>query len=282
MSHQQAYGITTIERENERRVKMTAPYNKHADKLIVALDFDLQSEPEKGALSVFQTQQTIEMAQQLAPLGVILKIGSVVHVEGYSIISKLRELGAKVFVDLKFADIPNTMERDAWLLRNYEPDFVTAMCAIDLDGLERFYEVLESRSDSREFPRTRVVGVTVLTSLDDEECVRLHGRSLSVAVPHLAHQARLAGISHLVASPKDLGYIQKSPKLNEHFSIFTPGIRLEQDEIELDDQSRFTTPQQAFAQGADKIIVGRSIIQSQDPVATTKKYLDIIAESVNG
>ena len=260
---------------------MTAPYNEHADKLIVALDFNLRSESNQSMTSSLHTRKTVAMARQLAPLGVILKIGSVVHVEGYSIITKLRDLGAKVFVDLKFVDIPNTLERDALLLRNYEPDFVTVMCSIDIDGMERFCRILESEPDSGKARATRVVGVSVLTSFDDEECVRVYGLPLETAVPHLANQARVAGIKHLVASPKDLEYIKNSPKLNEHFSVFTPGIRLEQDEIELDDQSRFTTPQQAFAQGADKIIVGRSIIQSQDPVATTKKYLDIIAQSVS-
>lgn len=253
----------------------TAPYNEHANKLIVALDFNLEPESNTSIMSALQTRKTIEMSEQLAPLGVILKIGSAVYAEGYSVINKIRSLGAQVFVDLKFTDIPNTLERDARLLRNYEPDFVTMMCSVDIDGMERFRRVLEESN-----ARTRVVGVTVLTSFDDEECMRVYGHPLEMAVPHLANQARVAGITHLVASSQDVEYIKKSPLLRDHFSIFTPGIRLEEDEIESDDQSRFETPQQAFAQGADKIIVGRSIIESSDPVAKTKKYLDIIAQSV--
>lgn len=251
------------------------PYNEHADKLVVALDFNLEPESNKSITSALQTRKTIEMVEQLAPLGVVLKIGSVVYTEGYSIINKLRALGAQVFVDLKFNDIPNTLERDARLLRSYKPDFVSVMCSVDIDGMERFRHVLEKPNT-----QTCVVGVTVLTSFDEEECMRVYGRPLEMAVPHLAQQARVAGITHLVASSQDLWHINKSSVLKDYFSIFTPGIRLEEDEIESDDQSRFTTPQQAFEQGADKIIVGRSIIESSDPIATTKKYLDIIAQSV--
>ena len=194
-----------------------APYNEYADKLIVALDFDLKPESNQSIISALQTRKTIAIAKQLAPLGVILKIGSVVHVEGYSVINKLHELGAKVFVDLKFIDIPNTLERDALLIRNYAPDFVTVMCSVDIDGMERFCQILESQSSPN---TTHVVGVSVLTSFDNEECTRVHGLPLEIAVPHLANQARVAGIKYLVASPKDLAIHQKFTKAQRALFYF--------------------------------------------------------------
>ena len=252
---------------------MTVPYNEHAENLVVALDFEDRS-------PIVQIQKTVDMAEQLAPLGVVLKLNSVLRVEGYSIIEKIHSMGAKVFADLKLNDIPNTLEREALLISGYEPEFVTVMCSTGVSGMRVFARRLEHEQVSQNMNRTHVVGVTVLTSFQRRECQYVYNRSTRKAIAHFAEMAKHAGVRSLVLSPIDLQYVNQMISFTGAFSFLVPGIRLQDDKLHRDDQRRLSTPKQAFKNGADKIIVGRSIIQSENPVATTQQYLDIIAQTL--
>ena len=249
---------------------MAEPYNQHADKLIVALDFE---DPFTE-----QWNRMLEMTEQLAPLGVVLKVNCVSRLEGYAnIASKIHSLGGKVFLDMKLNDIPHTLARDAALLREYGPEYVTVMCSAGLTGLKHFCKEI---APPNHYNAPCVVGVTLLSSLNEHECRRMYGKSRNEQTLVFADIAQDAGIQYLVMPAQGLEYLRTVQHLKDKFSYFMVGVRSEQDFVAGDDQQAPTTPQQAFARGASKIVVGRPIIRADDPVAKTKQYLDIIAQSV--
>lgn len=237
-----------------------------SERLIVAADYD----PRKvgGQKGVFEALN--ELATQLKGTGVVIKVNSALRVDGYSLILGLHRLGLKVFADLKLCDTPETMETDAALLAEYHPEFVTVMCCAGIDGMRRVQKVLGNG--------TKVLGVTVLTSLDEEECQAIFTCSTKAGVLRFARMAQLAGLKDLILSPQEAEMLRKRQELM--MSLNTPGIRPGWALVAQDDQQRVMTPAKAIKGGADRIVVGRPITQSKNPVDAVKRTLDEIAQAV--
>jgi orotidine-5'-phosphate decarboxylase len=154
----------------------------------------------------------------------------------------IKDEGKKVFLDLKFHDIPSTVAR-------------AAACCIEL-GVDMF--------------NVHAMG-TILTSIDEAAFRDLFGspsNNLDEHVLLLAQLAKSAGLSGVVASAQEIKKIKKV--CGDDFVVVTPGIRLPDEEV--GDQMRVDTPAGAAAAGADFIVVGRPIVHSDDPVAVIERY----------
>lgn len=223
---------------------------KTEERLIVAADY---SPKECGGIRAVEAK-VMELALSLRGTGVIIKVNSILRAVGYGLITQLHKMGLKVFADLKLVDIPATMKIDAELLAQVMPNFVTVMCNAG-DGIRVFKETVG--------PDCEVLGVTVLTSLNDEKCKEIYSCSCEEGVSRFAHIANEAGADGLILSPKEIEIVKRFPGLN--LSLNTPGIRPEWSLVENDDQSRVMTPEKAIKNGADRIVIGRPITGAKNP-----------------
>jgi len=225
---------------------------KHANKLIVALDFD----------SKYKALQAVDHLKGNVKL---FKVGlELFSVCGPEIVSGIKEKGCEVFLDLKFHDIPNTVEKASRVVSGLGA-FMFNVHA--LGGLEMMKRAKAAAGD-----RSKVIAVTILTSAD-ENALKKCGINVNIEdeVINLAALAKEAGLDGVVASAKEASRIRKS--LGKDFLIVVPGIRPWLGEA--DDQKRVATPLEAVSAGADYIVVGRPITAAVDPM---KAAQDIIKE----
>jgi orotidine-5'-phosphate decarboxylase len=220
--------------------------------LLVALDVDSGT----GAL---------ELAATLRDVVDGVKIGSrLFTLEGPGLVRRLTDQGTRVFLDLKFHDIPNTVAQaveaavttGAWMVNVHASGGVPMMQAAAKAATEA-----AARSGKS---RPLVIGVTVLTSMD-EHTLRAGGieRSLFDQVLVLARMAQEAGLDGVVASPQETAAIRSA--CGSEFAIVTPGIRGASAGTEKNDQARTMGPAEAVKAGASYLVVGRPIIAAADP-----------------
>jgi len=228
---------------------------KHADRLIVALD--VESSSRAG-----------ELVEQLSPHVGWFKLGSVLFTrEGPEICRIVKSAGARLFLDLKFHDIPNTVYGAVTSAMGLDVDMLT----IHTSGGQAMMEAaVKAREDSGRSD-VMIVGVTVLTHLDLEDFRALFAsdRAPEDTVPALARMAQDAGLDGVVASAKELTTIKRFA--GPDFKVVTPGIRLA--DGSKDDQTRVVTPGRAIRDGADYLVVGRPVIAASDPVDACQKIL---------
>lgn len=230
------------------------------DRIIVALDCD------RG--------RALELADALAGRAEWLKVGmTLFYAEGPAIVRELKCRGFKVFLDLKFHDIPHQVRGAARSAALAGADLLSVhglgsgpMLAACREGAEEAGEILGERP--------RLVAITVLTSMDAEAMAQI-----GITDPIASEAARLAalaqgnGIDGIVCSPMEAESMRTL--LGSDALIVTPGVRPAGSA--LGDQSRVATPAAAIAHGASHIVVGRPITQSDDPVAA---YEGIASELV--
>ncbi len=217
---------------------------KARDRLIVALDV-----PEAGAAR--------SLVDQLAGRVGLFKVGSQLFTTaGPELVQEIVERGEKVFLDLKFHDIPNTV---AGAVGSASRLGVSLVDVHGLGGramLEAAVGVLPAQ--------TRLLAITILTSHDEGSLGQVGvGGSVPDSVRRLALLAKEAGLDGVVASPREVALIRDA--CGTDFLIVTPGIRPEG--AALGDQARAATPATALSAGADYIVVGRPITQTEDPAA---------------
>lgn len=245
------------------------------ERLIVAADY---SPKEYGGIQGVK-KKVLDLAIDLKGLGVYVKVNSILRAIGYDLIPILHDLGLKVFADLKLIDIPKTMKIDGEMLSRVQPELLTVMCCAGVDGMRDVQETLKGI--------TEVLGVTVLTSLDEKKCKEIFACSPKAGVLKFAHMAQSAGLGGLILSPKEVEIIKSDSKLT--LSINTPGIRPEWAIVKGDDQARVVTPKKAIESGADRIVVGRPITQAgpnnkglpQSPREAVERTLEEIRQGLS-
>ncbi len=168
----------------------------------------------------------------------------------------------KVFLDLKLHDIPNTVSRSVKALCRYAPAMTTLHAAGGPAMLRAAVEAAAEASAQLDQERPKLLGITVLTSIDETEWAAVgHTRSIRDSVLRLADMCRQSGMDGVVASPQEAAAIRQC--CGPDFLIVTPGIRpLYGDK---GDQSRTATPAEALRNGADFLVVGRPILAAADP-----------------
>lgn len=200
--------------------------------------------------------------------------------EGPKVVKMLRRKGKKVFLDLKFHDIPNTVMNAVRSAFELEVDMMTIHAMGGFEMMEAVAKMLWQMKNNGHKPPL-IFAVTVLTSLDSaflEDVIGATNRTMDDEVVILARAAQSAGISGVVASPQEIKRIRK--ECGSELLILTPGIRPAGSSK--DDQSRTATPGSAIADGADYLVVGRPITGSDNRVKAAKQVLKEMKEGING
>ena len=229
-----------------------------APRVIVALDFP-------DAISAFG------LASRLDPAKCALKVGKELFTAADA--GLVRELVGRVFLDLKFHDIPNTVAQacaaatrlGVWML-NVHASGGSAMMAAARDAVAR-------ASAETGAPKPLLIAVTVLTSLAERDLAEIGIRATpEEQVLRLARLAQAQGLDGVVCSAQEAAALKRA--LGPAFKLVTPGIRPAGAATQ--DQARVMTPAQAIAAGADYLVIGRPITAAPDPLAA----LDAINASI--
>ena len=185
--------------------------------------------------------------------------------------------GHKVFLDLKFHDIPNTVARDVGMMTKHGANMINMHAAGGLEMMQTARNSADDAAYKADIPRPILLGVTILTSMDETGFQQNFGseRQLAEQVVYLAQLTQAAGLDGVVASPLEIEPIRKA--CGDNFLIVTPGIRPKW--AETGDQRRITTPAEAINRGADYIVVGRPIIEAEDPLEAAEMILDEMREA---
>ena len=183
-----------------------------------------------------------------------------------------KQNGYKTFVDLKFHDIPNTVARDVETMTRYGANMINMHASGGFEMMQTARNSADDAAYKANIPRPILLGVTILTSIDETGFQQNFGseRQLSEQVVFLAQLAQAAGLDGVVSSPLEIEPIRNA--CGDNFLIVTPGIRPKWADV--GDQRRITTPAEAINRGADFIVVGRPIIEAEDPLEAAGKILD--------
>jgi len=177
-------------------------------------------------------------------------------------ISKISETGIKIFLDLKFHDIPNTVAGAIKASLDLEPFMMTVHLSGGYNMLHRTMEEVKEYCGKKSLKKPLILGVSVLTSIDNNDFSSLgiigKVEDQVIRLAKLAEHARLDG---LVCSAKELKVVKK--ETGENLILVTPGIRPAGGEV--NDQKRIMTPSQAINDGADFLVIGRPITGVNDP-----------------
>ena len=229
------------------------------DRVIVAVDCGIE--------------EAFNLADQLEGKARWLKVGmTLFYANGPAVVYAFKERGFKVFLDLKFYDIPHQVEGAAYSAASNGADMLTMHASGGVDMMKAAQRGAEKAAAEYGFATPATLGITVLTSMNDATLAEIGvSRGMVDQVTMLAQQTQRAGISGVVASPQEAARLRAI--LGPDAYIVTPGVRPAGSAK--GDQSRVATPAQAFENGASHIVVGRPITQAPDPAAAFER---IIAE----
>ncbi len=226
-----------------------------SDRIIVALDVPTES-------------AALALAGRLRGHAGFFKIGlQLFTMAGPSIVRRIRETGTPVFLDLKFHDIPNTVQHA-----------VASACELGVEmmtlHLSGGAQMIRAACAGADGSSALLLGVTVLTSSNRETLQEIAiESSVENQVERLARLALANGLRGLVASPLEVAMLRE--KFGRHFTIVTPGVRPAG--ADLNDQQRTLTPAAAVKAGADYLVIGRPITAASSPADAARKIADELA-----
>ncbi|MDQ3668591.1 MAG: orotidine-5'-phosphate decarboxylase [Acidobacteriota bacterium] len=230
------------------------------NKLIVALDVD-------------STRQALVLVNTLRDMVGMFKIGSQLFASaGPEIVSELVRTGNRVFLDLKFHDIPNTVASAAVAATRLGVSIFNVHASGGSEMMRCAADAVSEVATNEGLKRPSIIAVTVLTSSDATALSEIGiGSQPELQVRRLSLLAEACGMDGVVASPHEVDVV-RSAVMNSGFLIVTPGVRLAG--ASSDDQKRVMTPAQAIRAGADYIVVGRPITSAKDPVEAAGQILE--------
>ena len=220
-------------------------------RIIVALDLDNKN-------------KALELAKKLRKEVYAFKIGHEFFynfgIRGYK---EVYNICPKIFLDLKLHDIPNTVLKGLKAISKLKPIFTT----IHISGGDEMQKISALHNNKK----TKILGVTVLTSLDKNQTSKYYKeKNVNILVKKFANYAKINNLSGLVCSPLEISIVRK--EVGEKMILVVPGIRPNQKiSSKKDDQKRTLTPKEAINLGADFLVIGRPIIESKNPLETIKK-----------
>ena len=215
------------------------------------------------ALDATNNKKNIEVVKKLYKLVYGFKVGyrSFYNKDADKLISEIKRKKSRLFLDLKLHDIPNTVSGAIESLKNINPDFLT----LHISGGE---EMLKSAlKNIKKFNlKTKVLGVTLLTSLDNKDSKKIYGeKDTDKLIKKLAFIASKAKIAGLICSGQDLKSLKSYKKLLK----ITPGVKLLDRK---DDQKRVSFVHDALNNGANFVVIGRELINAKDPMKLLNEY----------
>jgi len=232
------------------------------DRLIVALDVDSKDR----AMDLFEVLRDV--------VG-MFKIGSQLFTAaGPDIVRSIVAKGGRVFLDLKFHDIPNTVAAAGVEATRLGVSIFNVHASGGAEMMKRAAAAVDEVAARESLVKPKVIAVTLLTSMDENTLAQIgiDNQPLSV-VARWAQLASDCGLDGVVASPQEIEVIRQTVTRRD-FLIVTPGIRSTQ--AEEDDQRRVLTPAQAIGAGADYLVVGRPILSAKDPAAAAREIVEEI------
>ena len=240
----------------------------NSDRLIVALDVSSAAQARRIVQSIGESASTYKIGKQLFTA------------EGPQIVRDLVSSGRKVFLDLKFHDIPNTV---AGAVSEAAKLGISMLTVHASGGSKMLKAAVEAAAQSAAKPM--VLAVTVLTSLSDNDLEEIGiAGQVQTQVLRLGSLALKARCGGLVASPLEARELRRG--LGDGFAIITPGIRMGDptspgDSGRPDDQARILTPKEAIAAGATYLVVGRPILEAASPARVAESIVAEVAEALH-
>ena len=233
--------------------------NNPSEKIIIALD-------GMDKHDVFNLLEKI-------PQVIWVKVGLELFVsEGPDILSILRDKGKKIFLDLKFHDIPTTVARACFAASQTGAEFISLHTCAGMKALKMAKEAADEGAAKVNLMPPKLLGITILTSWTEESFVSdlLIDQAIDKRVMHLAELASNSGLGGCVCSPREVQFLRQI--YPETFELVTPGIRSLGSDV--DDQSRVSDASEALKMGASKLVIGRAITRSNDPANMFKSFCD--------
>lgn len=236
---------------------------KPEERIILALDFPEFKEAKswierfKGKVNTFK-------------VGPILFLNS-----GPKGLKEFTENGAKIFLDLKFHDIPSTVEKSSRQVVGYGIKMFTIHALGGFEMMKKSVEAVQEESEKLSKPKPLVFAVTVLTSQSEESLkqIGISGSSQD-AVLRLASLADKAGVDGLVASGREVEILRK--EFGDRFTLVVPGIRTGSN---MDDHQRAVTPAEAISLGTDYLVIGRAVTEAKNPEAVLDEIVLSVSQS---
>ena len=216
------------------------------------------------AIDLSDLNKSIKIVRELKKDAYAFKIGHEFFykfgLDGYK---KIFDICPRIFLDLKLHDIPNTVEKGLKAILKLKPIFTT----IHLSGGDDMQKTASLIENSK----TKILGVTVLTSLNQKQTLKyFKEKNIKNLVKKFAKFAKQNNLNGLVCSPHEIEIIRK--EVGNRMTLIVPGIRPSHSTIiEKDDQKRVLSPKEAIELGADYLVIGRPIIESQKPLEIMKK-----------
>lgn len=183
-------------------------------------------------------------------------------------ISELNSLGVEIFFDGKFSDIPNTVAKASETIAKKNVKMFNVHTNCGLESLKAANKVKQN---------SILLGVTVLTSIQESGCLTLYGKSIETKVTELAGLALEADLDGIVCSPSDLVFLNKNNALKKLLKV-TPGIRPEW--AQANDQKRTLTPKEAFELGADYLVIGRPLTNPPKEIGSIQNAAEKILKDL--
>ncbi len=233
-----------------------------SDRLVLALDVDNE-------------QEALGIVSELKDSVGMFKVGHQLFTAyGPDIVRKIIGKGGRVFLDLKYHDIPNTVAKASTEAVKLGVSVFNVHALGGLDMMKASAESAKEAAVMHGLPSPIVLAVTILTSMDEKNLRKelKITRSLQREVAHLARLAQRAGMHGVIASPQEIKMLRRT--VRGQFVILTPGVR--PDWANKDDQKRIMTPGEAVAAGADYIVVGRPVLNAADRQTAVKNILEEI------
>ena len=240
---------------------MTRLKLEHEERIILALDF-----PEH--------EIALNWVEKLKNKIKTFKVGPILFLDsGSEGLKEFSNLGANIFLDLKFHDIPSTVEKTARQAVRFGANMFTIHTLGGFEMMKSVSDAVKEEADKQSYPKPLVLGVTVLTSHDKKSLEQI-GISTPTAdrVMNLAKLTEKANVDGLVCSGVEVEALRK--EFGDRFTLVVPGIRPGTDNH---DQKRVTTPAEAVSKGADYLVIGRAITEAPNP----EKVVDQIVESIS-
>lgn len=218
------------------------------------------------ALDVADAGHALDIVDRFREHVDIFKVGLELFVSaGPEIVNSIHKRGKRIFLDLKFHDIPNTVAKTAVSAARLGVYMFNVHASGGLDMMRRCREAVGELCLKENIIRPKIIGVTVLTGLNQETLKRELGiqHSLRAHVKDLSGLVRDAGLDGVVASGHEVEMLREN--FGKEFVIVTPGIRTSWSPP--DDQRRTMTPGEAVRSGADHIVLGRAVLNHPDPLS---------------
>lgn len=239
---------------------MSRPNLTPNERIILALDFPRREIAE-------------EWAQKLTTKIRTFKVGPILFLDsGPEVINNLQDMGADIFLDLKFHDIPSTVEKSARQAVTLGVKMFTIHASGGIRMMESVSKGVKEESEGLGIQKPKILAVTVLTSHDQDSLLEIGVNSTTQdSVLKLASLAEKANIDGLVCSGFEVEMLRA--EFGDRFTLVVPGIR---PGTAAHDQKRVVTPKEAVSLGADYLVIGRAITEAENPEAV----VDGIVESL--